>query len=205
MAREEKRLYFDELSSRWDGFTDHDRVRGALRIELDRLAVVPDVHVIDLGCGTGNLTAVLLERLGAGGTITAVDFSEAMVARARGKFPDARVKWCVADAAALPLMPTSCDYAICFSAWPHFVNPLAVLREMNRVLRLDGSFVILHIDSREKINQIHSSASPAIMHDLLSPAADAAALLPAAGFAVEECDDSAERYCVRGRKVRSLQ
>lgn len=205
MSLEEKRTYFDELSFRWDGFTDHDRVRSALRIELDRMVLSPDEHVVDLGCGTGNLTAVLLEKLGPGGVVTAVDFSEAMVEKARGKFSDERVRWCVADAAALPLAPASVDRVICFSAWPHFPNPSEVLKEMNRILRPGGFFEILHIDGRAKINGIHSSAGPAIAHDLLSPASEIAGVFPASGFAVEVCEDSADRYCVAGKKTRSCQ
>lgn len=113
MGEQEKRKYFDDLASRWDGFTDHDRVRASLRIELGRMRLSPDEHVVDLGCGTGNLTAVLLETLGAGACITAVDFSPAMVERAREKLADPRVRWCVADAAALPLLPESCDRVRC--------------------------------------------------------------------------------------------
>ena len=66
MGEQEKLKYFDELASRWDGFTDHNRVRASLRVELDRMHLLPDEHVVDLGCGTGNLTAVLLVDSGPG-------------------------------------------------------------------------------------------------------------------------------------------
>ncbi len=203
MGDVQKEAYFDELSSRWDGFTDHDQVRATLRIELDRMDLAPDEHVVDLGCGTGNLTAVLLEKLGPGSVITAVDFSAAMIEKARGKFPDPRVRWCRADSVALPLTRSSCDRVICFSAWPHFPHPPAVLLEMNRVLRDGSVFTILHINGRATINQIHSSAAQAIVQDLLPPAADVAALFPTAGFVVEECEDSLDRYCITGRKLRN--
>ena len=203
MGEKQKQAYFDELSSHWDGFTDHDKVRATLSIELDWMHLEPDEHVIDLGCGTGNLTAVLLQKLGPDAFITAVDFSAAMIERARGKFPDPRVRWCEAEAAALPLARSSCDRVICFSAWPHFSHPSAVLQEMNRVLREGSAFTILHINGRATINRIHASAALPIAHDLLPPAADVAALFPAAGFVVEECADTPDRYCITGRKSRN--
>jgi ubiquinone/menaquinone biosynthesis C-methylase UbiE len=205
MAPDPKREYFDALSSRWDDFTDHARVRQALGIELDRMQLSPDERIVDLGCGTGNLTAVLLEMIGECGSVTSVDFSESMVAKARSKFADSRVRWCVADAVALPLDQASVDRVICFSAWPHFPDQPAVLKEANRILRTGGIFSILHIDGRDKINQIHSSAAMPIMHDLLPPVSEVELLFPAAGFAVEEIEDSEHRYCITGRKARACQ
>ena len=52
---------------------------------LDLLALVrprPGMHVVDLGCGTGELTARLHHELTAGETL-GIDRSEAMLARAR--------------------------------------------------------------------------------------------------------------------------
>ena len=46
------------------------------------------VSALDLGCGTGKLAAKLLE---AGHPVTAVDFSENMLAAARKNVPDARL------------------------------------------------------------------------------------------------------------------
>jgi ubiquinone/menaquinone biosynthesis C-methylase UbiE len=205
MALDPKREYFDLLSTRWDEFTDHSRVRHALGCELDRMQLSPDERVVDLGCGTGNLTAVLLEKLGQCGNVIAVDFSEAMVAKARSKFGDPRIRWCVADALALPLDQSSVDRIICFSAWPHFPDQPAVLKEMYRILRADGVFTILHIDGRDKINHIHSSGGLPIMHDLLQPGSEVAALFPAAGFEVGEIEDSGQRYCISGRKAGIVQ
>jgi ubiquinone/menaquinone biosynthesis C-methylase UbiE len=191
--------YFDALASRWDEFTDHDRVRSKLRSELDLMHPAPREHIVDLGCGTGNLTAVLLEKLGPEGKVTAVDFSGEMVERAKQKFSDPRVQWYVADAAFLPMPPDGCDRVICFSAWPHFPDAGAVLRETYRILKDDGRLTILHIDGRQKINEIHSSGGEAIARDLLPPAGDLASMFPAHGFVVEECVDTPDRYCITGR------
>jgi trans-aconitate 2-methyltransferase len=49
---------------------------------LDRLTLRGDETVLDLGCGTGRVSAQLLERLGPDGHVVGVDGSAAMVAEA---------------------------------------------------------------------------------------------------------------------------
>jgi trans-aconitate methyltransferase len=52
------------------------------------LAPKPDEAILDLGCGTGDLAAEIAAASGA--NVRGMDFSEAMVARAREKYPDIR-------------------------------------------------------------------------------------------------------------------
>ena len=77
---------------RW---SDH-RIRPAVdlvqRVPLDRPR-----HIVDLGCGTGNVTA-LLRRAWPDARVTGVDGSPAMLERARAADPD--VDWQQADIAA---------------------------------------------------------------------------------------------------------
>jgi trans-aconitate 2-methyltransferase len=63
-----------------------------LRPALDLLARVPmqaAAHVVDLGCGAGNVTALLKARFPAA-DVTGVDSSAAMLAKARDAAPDCR-------------------------------------------------------------------------------------------------------------------
>lgn len=68
---------------------------------LERLELAGDEHVMDAGCGSGRVTARLLERLPRGRVI-AVDASESMIEKAREKLGD-RVDYLVADLAELEL------------------------------------------------------------------------------------------------------
>src|ERR1700754_4895755 len=54
---------------------------------MDRLDLRGDERVLDAGCGTGRVTALLLERV-PNGSVVAVDGSEAMVAQARERLGD---------------------------------------------------------------------------------------------------------------------
>jgi len=84
---------------RW---SDH-RLRPAVDL-LQRVPLASPARVVDLGCGTGNVTALLRARWPAA-RVTGVDASPAMLARARASDPS--VEWIEADVAAwAPPAPT---------------------------------------------------------------------------------------------------
>lgn len=91
----------------WNAETYHRVSEPQLRWGLQVMAELElrgDELVVDAGCGTGRLTAHLLERL-ALGKVVAIDVSEAMLEKARGelaRFSD-RVELVQADLGALTL------------------------------------------------------------------------------------------------------
>ena len=192
--------FFDAIADQWDGWDDLDLLGRRMSEGLTRMGVRPTETVLDIGCGTGNLTLALLAKLGATGHVVAVDISPRMLDVARGKIGDARVAWHVATAEALPVLDAMADRIICFSVWPHLHDQDAVLREFMRVLRPGGHLHIWHLGPKEKINQIHTSSSGPISSDILLPAGETAARLGKAGFDVFEMLDDAEQYLVSARK-----
>jgi trans-aconitate 2-methyltransferase len=105
----------------WDAAT-YDRVSSpqldwGLAV-LERLELRGDETVLDAGCGTGRVTAALLERLPRGRVI-AVDASPAMVARAREALgPRAEVR--VADLRELELeQPVDLVFSTATFHWIH--------------------------------------------------------------------------------------
>jgi ubiquinone/menaquinone biosynthesis C-methylase UbiE len=196
---ESKREFFDRIASQWDGRVDLEQLAHTLRQGLLESRVAPDGTIVDLGCGTGNLTLALLEQLGSEGRVLAVDFSSHMIGEARRKVRDSRVRWLVADASELPLNNADADDVICFSAWPHFPQPARVLAEVRRVLRPGGKLCIWHAASRATISQIHARAGGAIENDCLPPGTELAALANAAGLDPFEVIDDDQRYVVRAR------
>jgi trans-aconitate 2-methyltransferase len=89
----------------WDAATYHrvgtPQARWAERV-LERLDLRGDETVLDAGCGSGRVTAMLLERLPQGRVI-AVDSSPSMVEAARALLPADQVETRVADVGALEL------------------------------------------------------------------------------------------------------
>ena len=129
----------------WDA-SSYERMSAPLeamgREVLDRLDLRGDERVLDAGCGTGRVTAALLERLPRGEVI-AVDGSPAMVEAARERLGDA-VDLRVADLLELDLDPPV--DAILSTATFHwiadhdrlFARLLAVLRPGGRLVAQCG-------------------------------------------------------------------
>jgi ubiquinone/menaquinone biosynthesis C-methylase UbiE len=196
-AVDARRRFFDDMAAQWDARVATDAFMARLHAAMDTLGIGGSEAVLDLGCGTGNLTRVLAGRLHDDASIMAVDISTAMLDIARSKLPgDARFRWVQADAQSLPVDDGVLDRVICFSAWPHFSDTAAVAAELYRVLRPGGVLHVLHVDGRDTINRIHANAGAAVEHDVLPPATTLAALLSAAGFAPRLLRDESDHYLV---------
>jgi SAM-dependent methyltransferase len=92
--------------------------------------------VLDVGCGTGALTAVLVRELGED-AVSAVDPSEPFVAAARRRYPGVSVQQ--ASAEELPFADRTFDAALAQLVVHFMTDPLAGLREMARVTRPGGA------------------------------------------------------------------
>lgn len=101
----------------------------------DIAGVRPGQRALDVGCGPGALTAVLLERLGTG-HVAVIDPSEAFVSAVRARFPDLDVHRGVAE--QLPFPDDQFDRALAQLVVHFMTDPVAGLREMARVTRPDG-------------------------------------------------------------------
>ncbi|MDE0460452.1 MAG: methyltransferase domain-containing protein [Chromatiales bacterium] len=96
--------------------------------------------VLDLGCGTGRHTAWLAE---AGARVTAVDFSEKMLERARRKVPAAHVRFVVHDLHdPLPFDDASFDAVVSGLVLEHLRDLDGFFREAHRALRPRGRAVV---------------------------------------------------------------
>lgn len=108
----------------------------------------PDARILDLCCGTGDMTFALRRQAGnSSAQILGADFSHAMLQRATEKTPAAqngsRPRWIEADALNLPFPNEHFDLVTSAFGFRNLADYDAGLREIVRVLRPGGECGIL--------------------------------------------------------------
>ncbi len=104
-----------------------------------RAGVTRARRILEVGCGTGEITSELARRAKA--SITAVDIDGAMAQYTRERVLSADV--IAADAASLDFPDGSFDVAVCHFTLMWCSEPAAVLVEMARVVRKSGCVIAL--------------------------------------------------------------
>src|SRR2546428_166640 len=115
---------------RW---SDH-RLRPAVDL-LQRVPLASPARVVDLGCGTGNVTALLRGRW-PGARVTGVDASATMLERARASDPG--VDWRQADVAAWA--PPAPGDGLFSNATPHWIDDHAAPSARPSRARIDRAW-----------------------------------------------------------------
>jgi demethylmenaquinone methyltransferase/2-methoxy-6-polyprenyl-1,4-benzoquinol methylase len=112
----------------------------------------PEAVVLDLCCGTGDLTLALDHHRPQPATdypqpatapILALDFSHTMLSLAAKKFRDKNIQLIEADALHLPLADASVDLVTSAFGFRNLTSYPDGLRELHRVLRAGGQIAIL--------------------------------------------------------------
>ena len=149
MTHESGSLASDDVRGMFDRIAPvYDAMNRVMTAGLDRrwrrrtiaAAVRPGDRVLDACCGTGDL-AVAAERTGA--VVTGLDFSPAMLARARRK--SSTIDWVEGDLLALPFADGSFDAATVGFGVRNVTDLNAAVSELRRVLRPGGRLAILEI------------------------------------------------------------
>jgi len=106
-------------------------------------------RILDLGCGTGRFSQGLANRFDA--EVVGVDPSRKMLAIARGKPHELRVRYVEGRAEAIPLEAGSVDMIFTSMTFHHFTDRALVASECRRVLRPGGALLV-RTATREQIN-----------------------------------------------------
>jgi SAM-dependent methyltransferase len=118
--------------------------------ERERLNVQPGEHLIDVGCGLGDVARGYAREVAPDGVVTAIDASEAMlaVARQRSSAIGVDVDFRVGDALALDVPDDSFDALRSERMLQWLPDPEAAFAEMVRVVRPGGRLVVTDADWR---------------------------------------------------------
>ncbi len=101
----------------------------------------PGKHWLDVGCGTGALSATILE-LASPEQVIGVDPSEAYIAHARQQVVDSRAQFDVGDAQALPYEDNAFDAVVSGLALNFVPDPHRAVAEMARVATTTGTVAV---------------------------------------------------------------
>jgi len=107
-------------------------------------------RALDVATGTGDLALELARRVGSGGEVIGVDFSERMLELARTKAAGARVRFESGNALALEYPDGAFDAATVGFGARNFSDLERGLSEMARVVRPGGRVVVLEITTPQR-------------------------------------------------------
>ena len=143
-------MSFDVAATAYDGFMGRFS-RPLARVVLDRLDVSPGGLAVDVGCGPGALTTLLVERLGAD-AVAAIDPSEPFVAAVADRLPGVDVRR--GGAESLPWEDGRFDLATANLVVHFMKEPVTGLREMGRVVHPGGTVAATVWDLAEDVGPV---------------------------------------------------
>ena len=120
---------------------------------LDLAEPRPGEVLVDLGCGRGGDVIRAAGRVGPSGEAIGVDANEAMLERARSSVPRflANARFVRSDLAALDLPAAIADVVVSNCTINHAPDKEAVYREIRRILKDGGRFVVSDVVAEEEL------------------------------------------------------
>ncbi len=196
-ATDPRIAFFDGHAPTWDR-TGPDPTATRRRLtELEGgLGLRPGHDLLEVGCGTGQITGWLSERVRPG-QVLGVDFSPAMLdqAQARGVAAEFRRF----DICSEGSLGRRFDVVLCFHAFPHFRDPVKALVQIAGHLQPDGQLLVLHLAGSTRLNEFHRQVGGPVGGDRLPPAEEWPALLEPAGLTVALAEDRDDLFLLRAR------
>lgn len=164
--------------------------------------------VVDLGSGRGGEVIRAARLVGPTGRAIGIDRTPAMIEKARTAVPENldNVRFVCCDLAALDLQTDSADVVISNCAINHAPDKPAVYREIHRVLKPGGRFVVSDIVAEEALPEAvrQDPEAWAACYGGAIPLDDLLAAIRIAGFGRVEILQESKPYAKGGVLIRSM-
>ncbi|MHA1405405.1 MAG: class I SAM-dependent methyltransferase [Candidatus Helarchaeota archaeon] len=191
--------FFERVADQWDEKNPHNPE--VLKRIVEFLELRQGFNILDVGAGTGVMVPYLEQKASPNGRITAVDYSERMIAIARSKFPPEmypRVKFLAQDINDTP-MNEEYDVILCHNCFPHFIDQQATVLHLTRGLKRGGKLMIAHSKARDWINRLHENTS-GVEDDYLPTIKELSAILREANLTILKQIDNEKMFVVLSKK-----
>lgn len=120
----------------------HARRTAEVDVAYARHLFFEGARVLDVGCGPGTISVGLANWVGSG-EVVAIDLSEAVLESARERAGTvANLRFEMADVYRLPFEDGSFDVAHAHQVLQHLGEPVAALREMQRIVKSGGAIAV---------------------------------------------------------------
>lgn len=186
--------FFNRLAPSWD----ENEVRSTperVKSILGKLPFRKNMHVLDLGTGTGILIPYLVDLIGAGGHVTAIDLSEGMLSIAKRKNNHLKNVDFLSIDFEEEVIPGEYDIIMLYSVYPHLHSPEETFKWLFKMNIRKGGMIVVAFPSDEKfINNIHHERKSESDH--LPSAPLLASIIAQWGYKTEILADSDDEYIV---------
>jgi ubiquinone/menaquinone biosynthesis C-methylase UbiE len=149
---------------------------------IEALAIKPSMAVADVGAGTGILSLLFAQKVGAGGTVIAQDISSEFLRgienRAR-KAGLSQVRTLLGGEKDARLLANSVDLVFTSDTYHHFEYPQAMLASLHTALKPGGRLIIIDYE------KIPGRSSPWVISHVRANRETVIAEVTAAGFVLE--------------------
>ncbi len=194
-ATDPRIAFFNHHAPTWDQTGPDPAVTLRRLQELNgRLGLERGRDVLEIGCGTGQITGWLADTVKPG-RVVAADFSPAMLEQARKRGLDA--DFMLMDICREEPVTRQFDRVLCFHSFPHFRDQKAALRQIARLLKPGGQLLVVHLVGSRQLNAFHHHLGGPVGHDHLPPASAWAGLVLPAGLRIAEAVDQEDLFLVK--------
>ena len=109
---------------------------------VEALTLSPKLTVVDIGCGTGCALRHVVKKV-TNGKLIGIDPIPRMVQIAKERTDDSRISYKVGPAEQVPIDSGIADIVLAFDSFDHWQNQTQGLKEVKRILKPEGLFVVI--------------------------------------------------------------